>query len=176
LVIGISRLTDFNMRSLLILLNIISMMGLVWLAIQRSRLGAPVLLDMGTPNKEAFQALGVLLGFGIIGGIMLLMSSRDPLVYVLLFTWALLSGIGLYLLGKQRTQVLSTGICYSDQFVGWNQIESYEWEESHNATVYTLSLRVRSRFSPFSIKPIRIPSKYQPAINDYLGKYVAQHS
>ena len=61
---------------------------------------------------------------------------------------------------------LSTGI----------ELNHMNGKNRRELNVHTLSLRLKSRFSLFSVEPIRIPSTYQLAVNDYLVKYVVQHS
>ncbi|MFC1574320.1 DUF5673 domain-containing protein [Candidatus Latescibacterota bacterium] len=139
--------------------------------------GGAVLLDLG---KSLQQKISVVAGCmfllnGIIATIGLYVEYKGTIDLRCVFDLPLwiviwyLYGLLFVFLGLTHNKIKESGIFFSDRFIGWERITSYEWEGD---TGLTLTLKIKHPISLFRTLSKPVPAQHKDAVENFLKQHV----
>ncbi|MFC1574322.1 DUF5673 domain-containing protein [Candidatus Latescibacterota bacterium] len=169
-------LMDTIMPYLKVLIYAVLLLNLAgW--IRNLKQGGAVLLDLGKSiQKKIIMVAGCMFILnGIIATIGLYVDSKStidsrciidlPVWYIILF----IGGIFFVLSGLINNKIKEGGILFSDRFIRWGRITSYEWEGDLGLT---LTLKIKHRFSLFQTLSIPVQDPHKDAVEQLLKQHV----
>ena len=145
--------------------------------IRNIKQGGEVLLDLGKSlQKKIILVAGCMFILnGIIATIGLYVESKStidsrcifdlPIWYIILF----IGGILCVLSGLINNKIREGGILFSDRFIRWERITSYEWEGNLGLT---LTLKIKHRIPLFRTLSIPVQASQKNAVEDLLKQHI----
>lgn len=165
------ELKDYAWSGFFLLCSLISWGSLALFAKQTAQAGE-VLLELNRPQLNT--AIGVV---GIGGGFIAALASilegliEDPAETMAQFSdlsrgvfWFSIAGYWWFVY-RSKWSIRQRGIAMFGQFLPWEKIEGFRWEEGEPLTLY---LRVRKRFQWGRTVPVRIPADRRKAVSEIL--------